>query len=457
MTAVMVAGRCPDPRRWLPLLAATAVVIGAVAAFALREAGGYTLHARFTNAGQLVKGSAVRIAGRQVGTVTKLRLTDTGQVDATLELRGGEGPLPTGTHAAIRATGQAGLANRYVELDPGPAGARPLADGAVLTPRWTRGIVDLDQLFTTLDPATRAQLRGLIGRSSELFAGSGGRTFNTMLRRLNPAMLAITDVTGELGGDDHALATLVRDSATAASALARRSGALEGSVEHSAAALNALADRREALAQVLVRAPGTLNRATRTLRHVDATVARVRPALRDVVPAAAPLRDVLRQLAATLPRLRPVLRQLRGQLPDTRASLTGLARLAAPAARALGSLQVALTASAPIIRGLRIYGADFVLGVTNGLAGIITSNYNRVGHYGRLNFVENPQTLLAGIPASILSKQALVPGLLSTRTGVTALCPGGNQPPAPDGSNRVVVDRSLCDPSQSIPASVNGG
>jgi ABC-type transporter Mla subunit MlaD len=179
--------------------------------------------------------------------------------------------------------------------------------------------------------------------------------------------------------------------------------------------------------------------------------------LRDVVPAAAPLRDVLRQLAATLPRLRPVLRQLRGQLPDTRASLSGFARLAAPAARALGSLQVALTAAAPIIRGLRIYGADFVLGVTNGLAGIITSNYNRVGHYGRLNFVENPQTLLAGIPASILSKQALVPGLLSTRTGVTALCPGGNQPPAPDGSNRVVVDRSLCDPSQSIPASVNGG
>jgi hypothetical protein len=146
---------------------------------------------------------------------------------------------------------------------------------------------------------------------------------------------------------------------------------------------------------------------------------------------------------------------LRGQLDPLRRTLAGLVPLRAPAVAGLRAGGEALRASAPNIRGLRIYGADFVLGVTNGLAGIITSNYNADGHYGRLNFVENPQTLLAGYPSSILSGKPLLPGLLGTRTGVTALCPGGNEPPAPDGSNPWVPDPSLCDPSNSIPLSVD--
>lgn len=439
------------------VLGGLVVVLVVVAALLLRDQDDFVLHAQFSNAGQLVEGAEVRVAGRDVGTVSRIRLTADSEVDVEMRLAADAPVLRRGTRAAIRAAGQAAVASRYVALDPGPQRTAPLDSGAVLTTAWTSGIVDLDALLSTLDGPTRGDLQALISRSAQIYAGAGGRTFNAMLRSLDPAMAAVAGLTGDLASDERALAALVRDSAIAADTVAGEDRALERSVGNSARALGALADERRALTDVLTRAPATLRQARGTLARTAHTVRRVRPALRELTPVTAPLRRVLRTADTSLTRARPVLRELRAQLPDTRSSLLGVRRVAAPTTKALEALGGALAASYPIARGLRIYGADFVLGVTNGLAGIITSNYTRLGHYGRLNFVENPQTLLAGIPASLLSGQPLVPGLLSTRTGVTALCPGGNQPPAPDGSNRVVEDASLCEPRQSIPASVNGG
>lgn len=451
-----VGGRTTVVTRVL-VLGVLVLVLGLVAMQVLRDQDDFVLHAQFSDAGQLVQGAEVRVAGRDVGTVPKIRLTPDGEVDVELRLEDDAPVLRRGTRATIRAAGQAGVASRYIELEPGPQRGAPLVDGAVLTTAWTSGIVDLDALLDTLGGPTSGELQNLISRSSQIYAGAGGRTFNAMLRRLDPAMAVAAGLGSDLAEDDRALAALVRDSAIAADAVASQAPALERSVSNSAEALGALAAERRALTDVLERAPGTLRMARGTLQRTANTVRRVRPALRELTAVTAPLQDALRALDTSLTGARPVLRQLRTQLPDIRASLLGVRRVAGPTIKALDALGTALGASYPIVRGLRIYGADFVLGVTNGLAGIITSNYNRVGHYGRLNFVENPQTVLAGIPSSLLSSQPLVPGLLSTRTGVTALCPGGNQPPAPDGSNRVVEDPALCEPSQSIPASVNGG
>lgn len=436
-------------------MAGVAVATAVVASSLLSGANEYRLHARFADAGQLIEGAAVRIAGRKAGTVERLELTADGQVDATLSVGASDAPLHVGTHARIRATGQAGLANRYVELTPGPMATPALRNGATLSTAWTDGIVDLDALFDVMDPRMRSAVRRLVAGATQVFAGSGSSTFNAMLRRMDPAMTAVASVSTDLSADEHALRTLVRDSSIAAAALAHRRVALERSVERSAGALQAIAQRRDDLAATLRETGPALIAARTTLRNVASTTQRLRPTLRDLPPAAAPLRDALRTATPAMRAARPVFTELRRQLPDLRAGFALVRRVAGPIIAALQATGRAAGDSAHIVRGLRIYGADFVLGVTNGLAGIITSNYNRVGHYGRLNFVENPQTVAAGAPAGLLSQVPLVPGVLSTRTGITALCPGGNQPPAPDGSNRVVVDRALCDPAQSIPASVN--
>lgn len=441
-----------------PLLAALAVAVAVAVAAAVLLRGGESLrlHATFADAGQLVRGGEVQVAGRRVGVIAALDVTRDGMADVELDI-GDDSVLPLreGTRARIRAVGQAGVANRFVELEPGPASAPELRDGARLAPDRTTGIVDLDALLDALDGPARKDLQELIGRSAEVYAGSGAEAFAGMLERLDPASGAFRRMAQELAYDERALASLVRSGRAAATALASRDDDLTGAVEETARTFGALADERRALGEALDGSPAFLRKAAGTLDRVRGTTRRLRPALREAAPALAALRPVLRETPPTLRRADPVLADLRGQLPALRRTLDGFRRLAEPASTGLRELGKAVKASAPIVRGVRIYGADFALGVTNGLAGIITSNFNHAGHYARLNFVENPQTLLSGLPASWLSSRPLVPGLFGSRTGVTALCPGANQPPAPDGSNPYVPDPSLCDPSLSMPASVN--
>jgi phospholipid/cholesterol/gamma-HCH transport system substrate-binding protein len=438
-------------------LAGGALLIAAAALLlALGLLGGsHVINARFENAGQLVVGGEVQIAGRRVGTISDISLSQDGRANVALEIGGSAWPLHQGTWATIRAVGQAGVANRFVTLTPGSASAPELPDGAVLDVEHTTGIVDLDALLNTFDPHTRDDLRGLIRNSSGVFAGSGSRYFNSMLAKLDPALREASNLAGEVAHDKQALSGFVATAAESSRALASRRRDLEEVVVNASHAFGAIASEREPLADVLQGAPGVLGQARHTLGRLSTAVTAVRPTLQEIPPAGGPLRALVRRLTPALRRTGPVAADLRGQLPGLDDSLAGLKTLDGPAVKALDALAPAVERSQPILQALRYYGTDFTLGVTNGLAGILAANYNYAGHYGRLNFVENPQSLMAGIPAAFLDKFPLVPGILATRTGLDAPCPGSGAPPAPDGSNPWVPDPKLCDPSQSTPASVN--
>jgi phospholipid/cholesterol/gamma-HCH transport system substrate-binding protein len=444
------------PARALTLAALAAALITVAVLLVGSGRDEQRLVAAFEDAGQLVEGGEVQVAGERVGTIDRIRLSDDGLALVTLSVTDPDVlPLRLGTRARIRAVGQAGVANRFVDLSPGAQAAKPLADGAHLETTETEGIVDLDAVLAAFDADTRSDIRGLIARSADVYAGSGAATVNRMLSRLAPATDQVAGFSRELAYDERALHDLVEQGAVAADAVAGRRTDLEAAVGDAATMFGALADERAALARTLDRAPDFLARSAVTLGNVERTVGALRPTLRDVVPAADELAPFLRATEDSLRRADPVLRELRRQLPALRDSLAGFGPLGAPSTRAFGALARGVRAAQPIIRGVRIYGADFALGVTNGLAGIITSNYNATGHYGRLNFVESPQTLFSGQLSELLTGQPLVPNLFETRTHITALCPGANQPPAPDGSNPWIPDPSLCDESNSMPARVN--
>jgi phospholipid/cholesterol/gamma-HCH transport system substrate-binding protein len=146
--------------------------------------------------------------------------------------------------------------------------------------------------------------------------------------------------------------------------------------------------------------------------------------------------------------------QLRAQLPGLQRSLAGLAPLAPVADTALRSAGKALDLARPIARVARFYGSDLILGVFAGLAGVATANHDQWGHYARLEFTQPYQTSLGG-PLSGLLAKPLLPGLFDLRTRLSRRCPGGNTPPAPDGSSPWVPDPSICDPAQDVPAAVN--
>lgn len=449
----------PNPKRVTKgrALAVAALALAAVAVVSAIGASddGYRIEARFENAGQLVAGGQVQVAGRPVGSITGIDISDDGLASVELSIDDEDViPLHRGTRASIRAVGQAGVTNRYVDLSPGPPDAPELEDDDVLSVEQTTGIVDLDALFNAFGPRQREDLSAVIENSAEIFAGSGANHFNSMLAKLDPALGEVQPMLRELAYDQQALAHLVSTGAEAARAVALRNTDLRGAVVNMSRTLTTIADEREALAGVLARAPAVFEKAGGTLARTSGAVDAIRPALRAADPASEPLSGLLDELEPTLRHARPVIADAAELEPRLGSTLTDLSTIQRPAVDGLRSLQSPLTDLQPILEGSRYYAPDFLLGVTNGLAGLLSSNYNSSGHYARLTFLQAPETTLSGLPALLLKDRPLVPGLLDVRTGLTAPCPGSSVPPAPDGSSPWIPDPDLCNPAHGVPESV---
>src|SRR5207237_9950687 len=132
--------------------------------------GSYSVSATFENAGQLVKGNNVEVGGRPIGTIQSISLDGSGQARIKMSVGSGFDPLHEGTTAVIRATSLSGIANRYVELHPGPNSAPKIHSGDEIGSDRTQAPVDLDQLFNTLDPKTRKGLSNLIRGSATQYS-----------------------------------------------------------------------------------------------------------------------------------------------------------------------------------------------------------------------------------------------------------------------------------------------
>jgi MlaD protein len=82
-------------------VAAVGAAIAAIAIVALvlfgPGADGYTVKARFLNAGQLVKGNPVQVGGVPIGSVAGIRITDSGQAEVELSIDDDHAPLRRGT------------------------------------------------------------------------------------------------------------------------------------------------------------------------------------------------------------------------------------------------------------------------------------------------------------------------------------------------------------------------
>src|ERR687889_288137 len=90
-----------------PAVRALAVGFVLVAAVAVAVAllagdGGYRVTAEFANAGQLVKGGEVRVAGAAVGTVQEIDVSEDGMAEVTFSVDDEYAPLRRGTQAIIR-------------------------------------------------------------------------------------------------------------------------------------------------------------------------------------------------------------------------------------------------------------------------------------------------------------------------------------------------------------------
>src|SRR3954465_11160166 len=148
---------------------------------------GYTVTATFENAGQLVKGNYVEIAGRPIGKVKSVELASNAQARVKLTVGSGFDPLHEGSTAVIRASSLSGIANRYIELHPGPNSAPKIDDGGQSVADRTQAPVDLDQLFNTPPAKTRKGLQNIVKGGATQYRGKSAEVADR-LHYFNPAL-----------------------------------------------------------------------------------------------------------------------------------------------------------------------------------------------------------------------------------------------------------------------------
>jgi phospholipid/cholesterol/gamma-HCH transport system substrate-binding protein len=423
---------------------AIGALLAAVIAVVVLVSGGssYRVTAQFVDAGQLVKGGLVEVGGRGVGTIESIKISDDGLANTVLKISEDDlTPLRRGTVARIRTVGLTGVANRFVELQPGPSTGAEIPNDGTLTTAETRGIVDLDVLLDALDPATRERLQGIIRNGEKVFKDRTTAA-NEGLQYLSPALFQSSELAQELVYDRAALEKLIVDGATTAGALASRDTDISQGITSTATTLRAVASQREALADAIRRAPALLNRPGGILGELRQTLREVRPALRELRPVAPPLVDVLRQLGPASRQARPVLRQVNRLLPPLRRGLHGLPATRDKAVPALRSSVETIIALMPIVDGLRPYTPEIVNGVVSGLGSRAAGYFDANGHFARIQ-VNVPPNVLTGLGNANQ-------GLGGFETGKAHRCPGGADDPADDKSNPYIEDANSCDPADDV-------
>lgn len=131
---------------------------------------GYEIIVRVPNAGGLIVGAQVQMAGIDVGQVSQLRLNRFNQAEIVLRIRSGIS-IPTSSRFSLATAGL--LGQPFVTITPGPPDAPPMAPGTIIAGEPPFTVEDLLARVTAV--ATRAEealknLNQLIG-DPQLAAG----------------------------------------------------------------------------------------------------------------------------------------------------------------------------------------------------------------------------------------------------------------------------------------------
>jgi phospholipid/cholesterol/gamma-HCH transport system substrate-binding protein len=430
-------------------------VVVVVAFLRFSGGSGYTVTATFPNAGQLVKGNYVEVAGRPVGKVKSIELDGNAQARVKIAVGSGFDPLHQGTTAVIRASSLSGIANRYIELHPGPNSAPKIEDGGQIGADKTQAPVDLDQLFNTLDPKTRKGLQDIIQGGAQQYKGKSAKAAEA-LRYFNPAISTSARVARELVLDRQSFQRFVSDTAETVSALDERRNDLAALVGNANTTTKAIGDENVALGRALGLLPDTLRRANTTfvnlratLDDLDVLVNESKPATKDLAPLFRKLRPLVQDSRPTIRDLRILIRK-KGKNNDLIELTAKMPKLAKIAKETFPHDIAAVTKSLPVISYIRPYTPDLTGWITKFAE--VASPYDANGHYARIQPMFN-QFQFTDTPAG--PTLTPLPDELAGRNGLNARnslrCPGAAMQPPPDGSAPWPDDAPGCDPTNVPP------
>jgi phospholipid/cholesterol/gamma-HCH transport system substrate-binding protein len=222
----------------------------------LRFGAGNTYYAEFTNVSNLRTGKLVRIAGVEVGKVKDISINS----DATVrvEFTADKSVILTdGTRAVLRYDNLFG--DRYLALEEGAGGVRPVRPGQTIPLARTAPALDLDALIGGFRPLFRAlnpeQVNALSGQLVQVFQGQGptigsfldqaAAVSNTLADRdllIGQVVGNLDVVLGSLGNQSDRLDKAVTSLSQLIHGLAERKTDISNAVAYTNAAAGSVAD-----------------------------------------------------------------------------------------------------------------------------------------------------------------------------------------------------------------------
>lgn len=227
---------------WRVAVFLTVCTLGIVAIIAifgqLRFQPEKTYNAVFSSVSGLKDGNFVRVAGVEVGKVRNISIRDdtTVNVEFTTDK---SVVLTEGTRAVIKYQNVVG--DRFLALEEGPGGVKPLQPGQAIPLERTQPALDLDALIGGFRPLLRAldpdQANALTGQLIAVFQGQGP-TISAFLAQTASA-------TSTLADRDQLIGDVINNLNVLLGSLGDESTQLDSAVDSVAQLVKALADRKE--------------------------------------------------------------------------------------------------------------------------------------------------------------------------------------------------------------------
>ena len=441
------------------------VAVGAVGFFLFGPGlPSYTVKAIFLNAGQVVAGNTVEIAGTKVGTVEDLKITPNGQAEISFTVQSEYTPLRRGTRAVIRQASLSGISNRYIDLQlpDGNKAQATIPDGGAIGIDETVTQVDLDEVFNLLDPVARVAVQQFFRGQARQYRGKGKQA-NAGFKYLSPALSTSSELFDELNRDSPLLARFLQDSDRFNSALASRDDDLTNLIKNFNVTTRALGNQRIPLMEALTRFPEFIRTANTTFVNLRGTLDELDPLVEAQRPAARKLPAFFRELRPFARNARPTLRDLSrivrqpgadNDLVELNRTLPPLARVALDSSQRNGArrkaafpeISKALKDGAPLQAFARPYTPDLV-GWFDDFSH--TGAYDALGGFSRSQVYFN--LFNDGLPTDEIGNlTGQVRGLNAAIDGLTPLAgPGTLAVPVPGGGGTVM--------GVEIPPTVTGG
>jgi phospholipid/cholesterol/gamma-HCH transport system substrate-binding protein len=314
------------------LIALVIVVVASYFGFTKANpfANPYELEAVFDNVNNLKARSPVRIAGVEVGKVTKVEAVEEGDGAARVTMEIQDKGLPLHEDAELKIRPRIFLeGNFFVDLQPGSPTAPELADGGTIPMSQTAAPVQFGDLLAALQSDTREDLQIFLKEYSKALEDGGADGFRASIKYWEPAYRnsAIANDASLGQQPDKDIQRILAGQAKVAQGLVRDEGSLQDLISNFNTFAGSLAREDDALAASLPLLRDTLRVAQPALQSIDNSLPSLRAFARDALPGVRSSDDALAASRPFIAQLRALFSpaELRGTAAVLRQQIPNLA------------------------------------------------------------------------------------------------------------------------------------